>query len=969
MNTDENNPCHVEGGCAHRCAGYWLDPATTGLCACGHSRAAHQVPSPRVCPGQSTHFQSTTNDQGPRAQCRNCGAVHLSHVLASTTPRPPPTTAQPPPAPSTTGEIREWNPPSSFLPSQEPSARRRAGRDRTDLQRRYSPLGIAQPISSTLPISQQAASAGSSSARLLNPPMLTYSASSTRSRARALSQATGSRAPPLTPATVIFCVVLSPFPVSHESCGTTFRAPGRGPQQAEFCVRAKRLGLSFMWAPGPHSNPDQLIATRLNNALVAAMQTSGMMFVAPQTSHISAAALQARPLLWDALVCKQIARAGSNLPAKLGKYDDTETLTVGQAIHSCGKYSNVEQNKDDKDKRELLLILAPRYDIVIGPYAPNGVLSPSGTHACLYERLWNGLNSSLYTASKDMNDDTDSWCEVYNCTDTTSTPDNGTSSDIPPTLSPQVSPQRRPRRPSRSSSSRRRPRRPSRSPSPQRRPRRLSRSPSPSSPIPPPAPLNDVDQVEADLLMHDIEDMSIGPYRAVLATEDAPSAANATFDNITSLDLYDFQTQCNDLLVDEQTYESSFSIIASSAQSSAHTFFRSLLDLLQGRDPSPVQEQDVQVRRLTWITLGYQYRAFDISPAIGEGVERAVISTVMEMFTQSPRFTCVGPGCIVPTIPTLRPSTSALHYYEAFGLFLKLCLLWGHNLAPISPSLICLLIRRIPLAETLSTDLIDILHPKLLDPLVNWPPNSMMTLTARDPIVMLIIDVLSIELDDLRNMTREEVADTTNALIAHLAWGNAQAHLSADYTSIINAIQEGFNRLIGQETDEHNVCTIFRERAPEILRSLYTLANISSPESLISVLRRSSRIRNSGPAAELAQCQFMQQLCRWLRHSLKNTTSFIRTCSAEARLPALGNFFEVVFVLPKELPDDMPDVERANIRAAENGLVFHICSREIEVTLNQDFITSFSRIPQDEEQNFAQFDVYFKVSDFTFEIV
>ncbi|KAF9011609.1 hypothetical protein BDZ89DRAFT_1143124 [Hymenopellis radicata] len=331
----------------------------------------------------------------------------MSHLL------PTPTIA----ASSTAGNSNpgEWNPPPSFLPSNEGNARRRAGRNRADLNRRFTPLGIAQPgiSSSSLSTSLQPTSSGSSRTTLINPPILTYSTTSSARRNRALSHVQSRSTAPitlsLTPAQVTFLVVLSPVPSSHYCCRKGLRAPCQGPQQVEFRLRAQRLRLDFTWTPGPHSRPDQLIATPLNNALVAAMEKSGMVFVAPETSQISSAARQARPLLWDALVCKQIARAGSDKPAKLAKCPDTEVLTLKDAILSAERYSNAlteeeqREKEEKKENTELLLILVPRYDIVVGPYAPGDAL-PVGTHMCLYERLWKGLNSDLYAQETDEED-------------------------------------------------------------------------------------------------------------------------------------------------------------------------------------------------------------------------------------------------------------------------------------------------------------------------------------------------------------------------------------------------------------------------------------------------------------------------------------------------------------------------------------------------------------------------------------
>lgn len=106
-------------------------------------------------------------------------------------------------------------------------------------------------------------------------------------------------------------------------------------------------------------------------------------------------------------------------------------------------------------------------------------------------------------------------------------------------------------------------------------------------------------------------------------------------------------------------------------------------------------------------------------------------------------------GYYVPVITALPPSNEDLQAFRAYGLVLRTGLIWGMDLLPISPALICYLVSNY--ATATSPAFLRAILPQTFARLSTWPPplvhvNSgdaagsmhLQILPAADPYTMIL---------------------------------------------------------------------------------------------------------------------------------------------------------------------------------------------------------------------------------------
>ena len=106
---------------------------------------------------------------------------------------------------------------------------------------------------------------------------------------------------------------------------------------------------------------------------------------------------------------------------------------------------------------------------------------------------------------------------------------------------------------------------------------------------------------------------------------------------------------------------------------------------------------------------------------IGNGPLRSFWAAVMDLITNRPNhWQQVEDGYYVPVITSLPPSDDDLQAFRAYGLVLRTGLLWGMDLLPISPALICYLVSNYEAAT--DPAFLKAILPQTFTRLATWPP-------------------------------------------------------------------------------------------------------------------------------------------------------------------------------------------------------------------------------------------------------
>lgn len=109
---------------------------------------------------------------------------------------------------------------------------------------------------------------------------------------------------------------------------------------------------------------------------------------------------------------------------------------------------------------------------------------------------------------------------------------------------------------------------------------------------------------------------------------------------------------------------------------------------------------------------------------IGDGPLRSFWAALMDLIVKrSNHWQQVGEdGYYMPVISSLPPSNEDLQAFRAYGLVLRTGLVWGMDLLPISPALICYLISNYQTAT--DPAFLKVILPQTFARLSTWPPPS-----------------------------------------------------------------------------------------------------------------------------------------------------------------------------------------------------------------------------------------------------
>ncbi|KAG6895041.1 hypothetical protein C0992_003380, partial [Termitomyces sp. T32_za158] len=664
-----------------------------------------------------------------------------------------------------------------------------------------------------------------------------------------------------------FIVVIHPCPPygTVEGIDTKFKKL-RAPtplKMKSFIQQAKDFKLTFNL--DSESTPTSPISELIGNHLSAHLRQHGLAFgelsVTPPSSPSRQAVIQASHR-WTVLYAGK--KPQDNVGAHLRIYPRPLESLSHQELHKIsGRFASyADVSSPNVNMVRNIVFISPTREFIVGP------IGGLGSHACLHYRLWNGFYGP------EVNEPS-SHPECEDCTLSTQTtavvPSSSSifSSTIP--IDPQLL---------QISSSRR-----SSSSGPMVGPSSIN---LPS--IPAPSMQATDHQIESEFLNTylNVNQLPLAPiiipavtstdlpritathavpvtiaeatYRATetvsatiprisAATDSSiasPAGSEPSFDiDVDRSALDKWRTNIEVLLLDNIDYDELVSIAAPTADDAASLFYSHLSALLADQPlPSDLPPGSI-VRNLTFKSLfGHRLR-FSVGEGVGDGPVRSTWAALLKSMVANGHWAEVAPNIsTLRFLPGIVSSPKDATTYRLYGLIIRLTLLHGQTILPISPFLLLLLTHGFDTAT--DSNLITKMAPLISDRLATWPPQmqfnfetgstEMVLRNGQDP-MLLAVDILNLTIEYVRTLSPPSLDVIKKQLTAGLLFATTDyAHLQ-DHP-LFKALKDGFNCDLAQTGSPISFIETFGDdgSALRIVNALYTGRIVTHIKQVIDLI-------------------------------------------------------------------------------------------------------------------------------------
>ncbi|KAG6377907.1 hypothetical protein JVT61DRAFT_14696 [Boletus reticuloceps] len=240
-----------------------------------------------------------------------------------------------------------------------------------------------------------------------------------------------------------------------------------------------------------------------------------------------------------------------------------------------------------------------------------------------------------------------------------------------------------------------------------------------------------------------------------------------------------------------------------------------------------------------------------IGDGVGDGPQWSFWAALMDLIMkQSNHWQQVGEdGYYVPVITTLPPSDEDLQAFRAYGLVLCTGLIWGMDLLPVSPALICYLISNYAMAT--SPAFLKAILSQTFARLSTWPPplvhvNSgeaagsmhLQILPAADPYTMILEFNGNISINQLRTLSPSQQIVLYDQLVAFMVFKNQAIKNEQDSHPIYSSLSLAFNERVFGAARFHTCFTSNNhDISPmNVIAGLFANRSVSSVDQILGLL-------------------------------------------------------------------------------------------------------------------------------------
>ncbi|KAF5375693.1 hypothetical protein D9615_009387 [Tricholomella constricta] len=650
-----------------------------------------------------------------------------------------------------------------------------------------------------------------------------------------------------------------------------------------FIRRAKTLGLAF--DIDLHGQVTDFVSQELGDALVAHFNEHNLAFssISPHPSPSQSSTSEL--LRWTILVAGK-----KQTHARLDIYAGSiESLTQRELKKQTGRwasYSSSSARSDVLERERNVIFIIPTQDFIIGP------LNGAGTHLCLSRHLWNHFHTALVVEG-----DSKSPPACYEtCSSTTS------NEHIDPELNSLIVSYFAPPAAT------------------------LPIIPYAAPPVAPAATLPVVPPASPSLLPS-----------ANLATPQDQKVFN------------DWTTKVKADYLTDLDYDEELSIIAPAADEAAHTFFACLKSRIARTSLPTNIPSTIIVKKFELATLFGTRLRFSLGEGIGDGPATSTWAALLQlMVAKSSHWKQISENLYTPLlIPGLVPSPDDILAFKTYGLIIRLTLLHGHQILPVSPYLLLHLIHTFE--DTINEDLMNKVTPEIAARLATWPPHtnnaSAATLNlvhGQDPMNLVYDWIPQLDIMHIRSLSDTSFIAFKKQLAAGLLFGTIEWN-SIRSNPLFLAMKSGFNDVLVESPSllaPPSFIQSFGEvkQTLQILNSLYVGCVVVDPNQVVDLIRVSPVDHNGVEDYAAFETRALQCIARYLRgqgypmgegsEERQDARFSHPTSRARQFLKALTGSG------PQILINFINTFSPAQIIATATGCHTHVCSQTMDFLIN-----------------------------------
>ncbi|KAF8059317.1 hypothetical protein FPV67DRAFT_1675470 [Lyophyllum atratum] len=597
-----------------------------------------------------------------------------------------------------------------------------------------------------------------------------------------------------------------------------------------FIRKAKTLGLAFdLDLRGQLTG---FVSQELGDALVSHFNEHNLAFSSISPHPSPPQSNTSELLRWTILVAGK-KQTHARLDTYAGSIESLTHRELKKQTRRWPSYSSSSTRSDVQECERNVIFIIPTQDFIIGP------LNSTGTHLCLSRHLWNHFHTALVVEG-----DSNPPPACYEACSATMLINNqlpaasGSSSSID-NLNEHIDPN-------------------------------LDSPTTAFTRFPPPA---------ATLPFILYAAPPVAPAAALPAVPSASQPLLPSVNRATPQDQKVFSDWTAKVKADyltELDYDEELSIIAPAADESARTFFACLKSRIARASLPTDIPSTIIIKNFELATLFGARLRFSLGEGIGDGPATSTWAALLHlMVAKSTHWTPISENLHTPLlIPGLEPSPDDILAFKTYGMIIRLTLLHGHQILPISPYLLLHLIHTFD--DAIDEDLMNKITPEIAARLATWPPQTNSASAAalnlehgQDPMNLIYDWIPQLDVRHIRSFTDTSFVAVKKQLASGLLFGTIDWN-SIRSNPLFLAMKSGFNDVVVESPTSLAPPPFIQsfgeaKQTLQIIHGLYIGRVVVDPTQVVDLIHISPVDHNGVEDYATFETRALQCIARYLR--------------------------------------------------------------------------------------------------------